>query len=154
ASPRNVIAPFELNKFCSRNFTCHVATFFHIHVLVICSMKDERRNIDHRKHMPDVNLRIHLVQLHRITGAPTPSQVSCPPIFESLVISGTWSERFNSDRSAPQLSDLFCVLHALLSFRCPWIIWIPETFCIGAINDECRSSLRISCGEERAHRSA
>src|SRR5207302_9553096 len=55
-----------------------IAAVAELHPTVVCAMKNERRDMDARQEIADVDLRVHREQVSSHAGAGGCSKVACP----------------------------------------------------------------------------
>src|SRR2546421_8441735 len=104
--------------------------------------------------MAHVYLGIHLRQSQSRAGTRAHAQVGRPPLTKLRIMGNGRRTLFQADGAAPVLTHLLEEMLPLLCCRRPGVIARPDALGVSSDHDERKRLLRISCGEETAHRAA
>ena len=131
-----------------------VAAFLDAQAPIAGAMHDQRRHLDRRQDVADVDLGVHSRERDRSGRTRAHPQVRRPPVAKRPIAGDARRPGLDADRTAPALENLAAERFALLLRRRPRVVGRSQTPRVGADHDERFGLVRVRGGEKAAHRPA
>src|ERR1700674_1034326 len=144
----------KLDESCARYALSQVSPAADFDTSVAGAMEDERRDADGGQDVPDIDLERHFQDRPRRSRTGAQSQGLAPPTLEPIVVGHAWLPYGNLGGTTPVSLHCVEIVAVLFDRGRPRVVCVTHALGIGAVQDQCSNALRISRGEQYAHRSA
>src|SRR6266550_3368945 len=154
ADPRDMVDAGKLDVSRVRYSLSHVARAAHVDAPIARAMEDERRDVNGRQDVADIDRERHFQDRPRRSRTGAESQVLAPPSLEPIVIGHARRPDFNLGGTTPASLHGVEIAAVLFDGWRPGVVRVTDALGIGAVQDQRSNTLRVSRGEQHAHRSA